>query len=82
MGIGESDGPIPKREYLENLRFGDVIVYQRKGDVYHTYLVVKEVINDTIYGNMATPIAINTISINNLLSSNLMFLKKAKLEDI
>ncbi len=67
--MGEKDKMSYKsrREILENLRNG-VIRYETEYGC--TYLVVKEVRNGKICGQMASPIGVNSISIEDILKKN------------
>lgn len=67
-----------KRKKLENLEFGNVIKYET-GCGYATYLVVEGVDNGRVSGQMAKPIGVNSISIENLLEEeNLEIVTKWK----
>lgn len=54
-----------RREILENLKYGEIIRYSDNEGNFE-YIVVKEIKKERIRGQIATPVGVNSISIEEL----------------
>lgn len=51
---------------LDSIGFGSVVMYKDPGAIYATYLVVQKVEDGIVHGEMAAPIGVNEISLEEL----------------
>lgn len=67
------------KKILEKLRKGDVLKYKEKNHFYTTYLIIDKVENGIASGQMAAPVGVNSISLEELAKKEELSIAEFKL---